>query len=165
MVDETHSKWGIVSRLQRLDVGGGCRELTQNSQPVRNKKYRKHMPKKNNHTHKTVFTWFSNLPTSTELQRFHYYQGKNTSTAVQFFLSQKNTTLITKTTFSTSCTRQYSFFHLKNLPLKTTQHYSSWVGSSTGSNTTRLHKSQTVGGLRKEIDSKEGDLCWVWWVW
>ena len=36
------------------------------------------MPKKNNHTHKTVFTWFGNLPTSIELQGFHYYQGKNT---------------------------------------------------------------------------------------
>ena len=30
------------------------------------------MPKKNNHTHKTIFTWFGNLSTSTELQGFHY---------------------------------------------------------------------------------------------
>ena len=35
-------------------------------------KQRKHMPKKNNHTHMTIFTWFGNLPTSTELQGFHY---------------------------------------------------------------------------------------------
>ena len=28
--------------------------------------------KENNHTQKTIFTWFCNLPTSTELQRFHY---------------------------------------------------------------------------------------------
>ena len=28
--------------------------------------------KENNHTHKTIFTWFGNLPTSTELQGFHY---------------------------------------------------------------------------------------------
>jgi len=34
------------------------------------------MSKKNNHMHKTVFIWFGNLSTSTELQRFHYYQGK-----------------------------------------------------------------------------------------
>ena len=29
--------------------------------------------------HKTIFTWFSNLPTSTELQGFHYYQEKYNS--------------------------------------------------------------------------------------
>ena len=40
------------------------------------------MSKKNNHKHKTVFTWFGNLPTSTELQGFHYYQGKIQSVAV-----------------------------------------------------------------------------------
>ena len=38
------------------------------------------MPKKNNHTHKTVFTWFGNLPTTTELQGYHYYQGRIQST-------------------------------------------------------------------------------------
>ena len=43
------------------------------------------MPKKNNYTHKIIFTWFGNLPTSTELQRFHYYQGKrNTSCGYSF---------------------------------------------------------------------------------
>ena len=35
--------------------------------------------KEKNHTHKTIFTWFNNLPTSTELQGFHYYQGKYNS--------------------------------------------------------------------------------------
>ena len=35
--------------------------------------------KEKNHTHKTIFTWFDNLPTSTELQGFHYYQGKYNS--------------------------------------------------------------------------------------
>ena len=29
--------------------------------------------KKNNHTHKTIFTWFGNLLTSMKLQGFHYY--------------------------------------------------------------------------------------------
>ena len=29
--------------------------------------------------HKTIFTWFGNLPTFTELQGFHYYQGKYNS--------------------------------------------------------------------------------------
>ena len=29
--------------------------------------------------HKTIFTWFGNLPTSTELQGFYYYQGKYNS--------------------------------------------------------------------------------------
>ena len=61
------------------------------------------MPKKNNHTHKTIFTWLGNLPTSTELQRFHYYQRKNTSAAVQCFTlkndDNNNKTLITKIGF------------------------------------------------------------------
>ena len=42
--------------------------------------------------HKTIFTWFGNLPISTELQEFHYYQGKIQSVAIQFFLSLKKTT-------------------------------------------------------------------------
>ena len=42
------------------------------------------MSKKNNHMHKTVFTRFDNLPTFTELQGFHYYQGKVQSAATVF---------------------------------------------------------------------------------
>ena len=42
--------------------------------------------------HKTIFMWFGNLPTSTELQEFHYYQRKIQSVAIQFFLSLKKTT-------------------------------------------------------------------------
>ena len=45
--------------------------------------------KKNNHTHKTIFMWFGNLPTSTKLQEFHYYQGKVQSAAT-IFLTLKN---------------------------------------------------------------------------
>ena len=45
--------------------------------------------KKKNHTHKTVFTWFSNLHISTELQRFHYYQGKITKCGYSFSFSQE----------------------------------------------------------------------------
>ena len=44
--------------------------------------------------HKTIFTWFGNLPTSTELQGFHYYQGRiqNTKLRLQSFFSHiKNT--------------------------------------------------------------------------
>ena len=44
---------------------------------------------KKNHTHKTIFTWFGNLPTSTELQGFHYYQGKIQSAATVFLVSQE----------------------------------------------------------------------------
>ena len=29
-----------------------------------------------NQLHKTLFTWFGNLPMSTKLQRFHYSQEK-----------------------------------------------------------------------------------------
>ena len=39
--------------------------------------------------HKTIFTWFGNLPTSTELQGFHYYQGRVQSAATDI-LSLKN---------------------------------------------------------------------------
>ena len=47
---------------------------------MRNKTNRENTrQRKNNHTHKTIFTWFGNLPTFTELQGFHYYQGKYNS--------------------------------------------------------------------------------------
>jgi len=53
--------------------------------------------------HKTVFMWFNNLLTSTELQRFYYYQGKKIQSAATVFLSLKkhdnNKTLITKLCF------------------------------------------------------------------
>ena len=44
--------------------------------------------KKKNHTHKTVFMWFENFPTSTELQGFHYYQEKIQVRQYSFSLSQ-----------------------------------------------------------------------------
>ena len=57
---------------------------------MRNKKIEKTHAKENNHTHKIIFTWFDNLLTSTELQRFHYYQGKITKCGYNiFFLSQE----------------------------------------------------------------------------
>ena len=56
---------------------------------MRNKKIEKTHAKENNHTHKTIFTWFGNLPTSTELQGFHYYQGRIQSVATVFSLSQE----------------------------------------------------------------------------
>ena len=53
---------------------------------MRNKKIEKtKRQKKNNHTHNTIFTWFGNLPTSTELQGFHYYQRKLQCAATVFF--------------------------------------------------------------------------------
>ena len=39
---------------------------------MRNKTNRENTRQRNNHTHKTIFTRFGNLPTSTELQGFHY---------------------------------------------------------------------------------------------
>ena len=67
--------------------------------PIRCKNREKYMPKKKKITHKTVFTWFSKLPMSTELQGFYYSQEKILSAALQFF-SLKNDikTLISKTT-------------------------------------------------------------------
>ena len=50
------------------------RNFNPKFQPVRNKTNRENTHvKENNHKHKTIFTWFGNLPTSTELQGFHYY--------------------------------------------------------------------------------------------
>ena len=64
---------------------------TRNSQNVGKKKLEKTHAKENNHTHKTVFTWFGNLRTSMELQGFHYYQGKIQIAATMFLtLSLKN---------------------------------------------------------------------------
>ena len=45
---------------------------TKNSNLWETKQLEKTHVKENNHTHKTIFTWFGNLPTSTELQGFHY---------------------------------------------------------------------------------------------
>ena len=50
----------------------------------------KKTPKKNNHMHKKVFTWFSDLPTSTELQGFHYYKRKLQCAVTVFFFLKKN---------------------------------------------------------------------------
>ena len=56
-----------------------CMEFNQNPNMWETKQIEKTHAKENNHTHKTIFTWFGNLPTSTELQGFHYYQGKYNS--------------------------------------------------------------------------------------
>ena len=57
----------------------GCREFNQNPNLWETKQIEKTHAKENNHTHKTIFTWFGNLPTSMELQGFYYYQGKYNS--------------------------------------------------------------------------------------
>ena len=46
--------------------------FNQNSNLWETKQIEKTHVKEKNHTHKTIFTWFGNLPTSTELQGFHY---------------------------------------------------------------------------------------------
>ena len=55
-----------------LSSDTSCREFNQNSNLWETKQIEKTHAKENNHTHKTIFTWFGNLPTSTELQGFHY---------------------------------------------------------------------------------------------
>ena len=52
------------------------------------------MLKKNNHTYKTIFTWFSSFSTFTKLQGFHYYQRKKykCGSIVFFSFSLKKTT-------------------------------------------------------------------------
>ena len=49
-----------------------CREFNQNFNLWETKQIEKTHVKENNHTHKTIFMWFGNLLTSTELQGFHY---------------------------------------------------------------------------------------------
>ena len=67
--------------------------------------------------------WFGNLPTSIELQGFHYYQGKIQSVAVPKPLLHG--------------------LSLKKSPIK--NHAILYrVESSSGSNTTRLHKTQQI---------------------
>ena len=65
------------------------------------------MSKKNNYTDKTIFTWFGNLPTFTELQESHYYQGKIQSAVVQFFFSLS----LSKTT-TTNPNHQSNVFYI-----------------------------------------------------
>ena len=68
-----------------------CWEFNRNFKSKRNKKIeKKKRQKKNNHTHKRVFTWFGNLPTSTELQGFHYYKRKLQCAVIVFFFLKNN---------------------------------------------------------------------------
>ena len=81
------------------------RELTQILNLWETKKIEKTHAKENNHTHKTIFTWFDNLPTSTKLQGFHYYQERMQSAVTIFSLTQTwqshhHKTLITKVGFT-----------------------------------------------------------------
>ena len=54
--------------------------IKSNSQPVKNKKIEKtHAKEKQLHAQDSIYV-VSNLPTSTELQGYHYYQGRIQST-------------------------------------------------------------------------------------
>ena len=59
--------------------------------------------------HKTVFTWFDNLLTFTELQGFHYYQGKKNTKC-------DSTVFISCTQDSQWVTKWAKFFFLGALP-------------------------------------------------
>ena len=64
----------------------------QTCEKQKKKKIEKTHIKQSNQMHNTIFTWFGNLPTSTELQRFHYYQGKRKfNMRLQYFSQLKNT--------------------------------------------------------------------------
>ena len=84
-------------------------------------------------TRKIVFTWFGNLPMSTKLQGFHYYQGKKIQIRQYSFFSLSKTTMT-------------NTISLRKSPIK--NHATLFrVGSSFGSNTTRLHKIQQISHL------------------
>ena len=71
---------------------------------VRSKNREKKFTKEKIITYKIVFTWFSNLLTTPELQEFHYSQEKIQSMVVQFFpLKNDIKNLIFKTTVFISC--------------------------------------------------------------
>ena len=63
-------------------------------------------------TLKTVFTWFGNSLTSTELQRFHYFQEKNTGCSSIVFLS--------KTTISPNLQMQQFLYLCTRFPMSIT---------------------------------------------
>ena len=60
------------------------RELSLIPNPWETKNRGNTRQKKNNYTHKIIFMWFGNLPTSTKLQGYHYYQGRIQSTAIGY---------------------------------------------------------------------------------
>ena len=96
-----HPNSEFQNTLQLLQLYMECRELTRIPNLWETKKIEKTHAKENNHTHKTIFTWFGNLPSSTELQGFHNYQGRIQSAATVFSLSKTrqqhhHKTLITK---------------------------------------------------------------------
>ena len=74
-------KGGVKWRLERDCLQG----INVEFPTCERKKIEKTHTKENNHSHKTIFMWFGNLPTSTELQEFHYYQGGKYKMRLQFF--------------------------------------------------------------------------------
>ena len=92
--------------------------------------------------HKTIFTWFGNLPTSTKLQGFHYYQGKKYKVRLQYFsLSQETRqqqTLISKLRFLHPAHRIHN--ELQNMP----KFIQVGSGHESGSNKIRLHRAQQL---------------------
>ena len=121
--------------------------------------------------HKILFTWFDNLPTSTKLQGFHYYQEKYKVRQYSFSLTQKiitrnpnhqnNVFYILRTRFTMDYKTGQKIF-LKALPpdLSRSTHRLSLrkspiknhttlfqIGSSSESNTIRLHKAQQISHL------------------
>ena len=87
-------EWKLKLMDASTQITPMCRELSRIPNLWEKKNiYRKHTPKKkNNYTHKTIFTWFGNLPTFTELQGFHYFQGRiQYNMQLQYFLYIWNT--------------------------------------------------------------------------
>ena len=82
--------------------------LTWNSQPMRNKKIEKiHTKEKQLHAQDNIYMVWQ-IAYAHGVTRISLLSGKNASAAIQCFNLSKTTTiktLITKTTFSTSCTQ------------------------------------------------------------
>ena len=62
-----------------LGSNTSCRELNSKFPTCEKQKIeKKHTPKKNNHTHKTIFTWFGNFAYVHEVAGISLLSGKNT---------------------------------------------------------------------------------------
>ena len=122
--------------------------------------------------------WFAICLRPRSYKDFIIIREKIQKCGYSFFSLSKNTatphdkTLITKLRFSTQKRAKIFFSRgfggsLSKSPIKTTQHYSSWVKSSTRSKTTKLHKANIKwgSGSQDKEESVGGGGQWMHKYW
>ena len=105
------------------------------------------MPKKNNHTHKTVFTWFGNLPTTTELQGYHYYQGRIQSTTCGYnifslYIKHGNNTTLKNPNYKRRAYRPKPPLHRLSLSKSPIKNHAILFGSGRVGSSNRIKQNQ-----------------------